>query len=208
MPHTYTNGVVTFYEDAGEGPVVVLIHGYGADLRLWDAQVSPLKEAGFRVIRYDVRGHGRSMIAPDGYTFESYAADLRDLLDRLNVERPATESLEVEAIHAVGLSMGGGIGLQFALDYPGRVLSLTLVDSALPGFTYGDETTAHIQNFMEAVRSEGAPGARAGGGPSSQAIDWPISFSIAPSERSSPGETSVIAAPERPARPVRPMRWT
>ena len=66
MPHTYTNGVVTFYEDAGEGPVVVLIHGYGADLRLWDAQVSPLKEAGFRVIRYDVRGHGRSMIAPDG----------------------------------------------------------------------------------------------------------------------------------------------
>jgi len=156
VPHTYTNGVVTFYEDAGEGPVVVLIHGYGADLRLWDAQVSPLKEAGFRVIRYDVRGHGRSMIAPDGYTFESYAADLHDLLDRLNVERPATESLEVEAIHAVGLSMGGGIGLQFALDYPGRVLSLTLVDSALPGFTYGDETTAHIQNFMEAVRSEGA----------------------------------------------------
>ena len=155
MPHTYTNGVVTFYEDAGEGPVVVLIHGYGADLRLWDAQVSPLKEAGFRVIRYDVRGHGRSMIAPDGYTFENYAADLRDLLDRLNVERPATESLGVEAVHAVGLSMGGGIALQFALDYPERVLSLTLVDSALPGFTYGDETTTHIQNFVQAVRSDG-----------------------------------------------------
>jgi len=156
VPHTYTNGVVTFYEDAGEGPVVVLIHGYGADLRLWDGQVSPLREAGFRVIRYDVRGHGRSMIAPDGYTFENYAADLRDLLDRLNVERPATESLGVEAVHAMGLSMGGGIALQFALDYPERVLSLALVDSALPGFTYGDETTTHIQNFMEAVRSAGA----------------------------------------------------
>ena len=155
VPHTYTNGVVTFYEDAGDGPVVVLIHGYGADLRLWDAQVEPLREAGFRVIRFDVRGHGRSMIAPDGYTFENYAADLRDLLDRLNIERPATESLEVEAVHAVGLSMGGGIALQFALDYPERVLSLTLVDPALPGFTYGDETTTHIQRFMDAVRSHG-----------------------------------------------------
>ena len=155
MPHTYTNGVVTFYEDAGDGPVVVLIHGYGADLRLWDAQVEPLREAGFRVIRFDVRGHGRSMIAPDGYTFENYAADLRDLLDRLNIERPATESLEVGAVHLAGLSMGGGIALQFALDYPDRVLSLTLVDPALPGFTYGDETTTHIQRFMDAVRSHG-----------------------------------------------------
>ena len=155
VPHTYTNGVVTFYEDAGDGPVVVLIHGYGADLRLWDAQVEPLREAGFRVIRFDVRGHGRSMIAPDGYTFENYAADLRDLLDRLNIERPATESLEVGAVHLAGLSMGGGIALQFALDYPDRVLSLTLVDPALPGFTYGDETTTPIQRFMDAVRSHG-----------------------------------------------------
>jgi len=155
VPHTYTNGVVTFYEDAGNGPIVVLIHGYGADLRLWDAQVEPLREAGFRVIRHDVRGHGRSMIAPDGYTFENYAADLRDLLDRLNVERPATESLEVGAVHLAGLSMGGGVALQFVLDFPDRALSLTLVDSALPGFTYGDETTAYIQRFMEAVRSDG-----------------------------------------------------
>jgi pimeloyl-ACP methyl ester carboxylesterase len=156
VPHTYTNGIVTFYEDAGEGPVVVLIHGYGGDLRLWDAQVTPLREAGFRVIRYDIRGHGRSMIAPDGYTYENYSVDLRDLLDRLNVERAATENLEVKAVHLVGLSMGGGVALQFALDSPERVLSLTLVDSALPGFTYGEETTAHIQQFMEAVTTEGA----------------------------------------------------
>jgi 3-oxoadipate enol-lactonase len=156
VPHTYTNGIVTFYEDAGEGPGVVLIHGYGGDLRLWDAQVTPLREAGFRVIRYDIRGHGRSMISPDGYTYENYSADLRDLLDRLNVERPVTDSLQVGAVHLVGLSMGGGVALQFALDYPNRVLSLTLVDSALPGFTYGNETTAHIQQFMDAVRADGA----------------------------------------------------
>ena len=155
MPHTYTNGIVTFYEDAGDGPIVVLIHGYGGDLRLWDAQVAPLNEAGFRVIRYDIRGHGRSMIAPDGYTYENYSADLRDLLDRLNVERPASESLSIGEAHLVGLSMGGGIALQFALDYPERVLSLTLVDSVLPGYSYADATTAHFQRFTEAVRSDG-----------------------------------------------------
>jgi len=155
MPHVYTNGIVTFYEDAGDGPAVVLIHGYGADLRLWDAQVPALAGAGFRVIRYDVRGHGRSLIPPDGYTYENYAADLRDLLDRINVERPATESLGVEAAHLVGLSMGGGIALRFALDFPERVLSLTLIDSALPGFSYSNETSGRIEEFVSAVRADG-----------------------------------------------------
>lgn len=155
MPHAYTNGIVTFYEDTGEGAAVVLIHGYGADLRLWDAQVSALASAGFRVIRYDVRGHGRSLIPPGGYTYENYAADLRDLLDRINVERPANESLGVEAAHLVGLSMGGGIALQFALDFPERVISLTLVDSALPGFTYGQQAAGRIEALVEAVRTEG-----------------------------------------------------
>lgn len=155
MPHTYTNDIVTFYEDAGEGPTVVLIHGYGADLRIWDAQVQPLVSVGFRVIRYDVRGHGRSLIAPDGYTYENYSADLHDLLDRINIERPATESLGIAAAHIVGLSMGGGIALQFTLDHPGRVLSLTLVDSALPGFTYSREAAGRIETFVAAVRAQG-----------------------------------------------------
>ncbi len=155
MPHAYTNGIVTFYEDAGEGTAVVLIHGYGADLRLWNAQVPALAGADFRVIQYDVRGHGRSLVSPDGYTYETYAADLRDLLDRINVERPVTESLGIEAAHLVGLSMGGGIALQFALDFPERVLSLTLVDSALPGFSYSDETSVRIEQFVSAVRSDG-----------------------------------------------------
>jgi pimeloyl-ACP methyl ester carboxylesterase len=155
VPHTYTNGVVTFYEDAGEGAAVVLIHGYGADLRLWDQQAPALVDAGFRVIRYDVRGHGRSLIPPDGYTYENYSADLNDLLDRINLERPATESLGIGAAHVAGLSMGGGIALQFALDFPGRVLSLTLVDSALPGFSYSEESAGRIEALVDAVRADG-----------------------------------------------------
>lgn len=161
MPHTYTNSIVTFYEDArppgasADTPAVVLIHGHSLDLRMWQPQVPTLLAAGYRVLRYDVRGHGRSMIPPDGYTWENASADLGDLLDRLNVESPAGQSLRLDAAHVVGLSMGGGIALQFALDFPARVLSLTLVDSTLPGFTYSEEFARQIEELVAAVRSEG-----------------------------------------------------
>jgi pimeloyl-ACP methyl ester carboxylesterase len=156
MPHTYTNGIVTFYEDTGDGSVVVFIHGYAGDLGTWQYQVRPLVDAGFRAVRYDIRGHGRTMIAPEGYTWETYASDLGDLLDRLNVERPATESLSVDSAHLVGLSMGGGIALQFALDFPERVRSLTLVDSTLPGFAYSGETSRRVVELVETIKTDGA----------------------------------------------------
>ncbi len=159
MPHLYTNGIATYFEDsalAGDsGPAVVLIHGHSVDLRLWVEQVPGLSAAGYRVVRYDVRGHGRSMAPTTGYTWENYSADLRDLLDRLNVERPAAEGLALDAAHIVGLSMGGGIALQFALDSPARVLSLTLVDTTLPGFTYSKQYSRQIEELVAAVRAEG-----------------------------------------------------
>jgi len=155
MPHTYTNDIVTFYEDTGDGPVVVLIHGHSLDLRMWKYQVGPLVDIGYRAVRYDVRGHGRSMVPPSGYTWDNYSLDLAELLDRLNVERPAAEELAIEKAHVVGLSMGGGIALKFALDHPERVLSLTLVDSTLPGFTYSEEFSNGIAELREAVRGEG-----------------------------------------------------
>jgi len=160
VPHVYTNGIVTFYEDARpqgrvDVPAVVLIHGYSVDLRLWDDTVPALLEAGFRVIRYDVRGHGRSLVPPRGYDFPTYASDLAELLDRLNVDRPISEELAVKDAHLVGLSMGGGIALQFALEQPQRVRSLTLVDSALPGFTYSPQFTAHIEELVGTARRLG-----------------------------------------------------
>jgi len=145
LPHVDTNGIVTFYEDTGQGAAIVLIHGHSADLRLWDLQAPALLEAGYRVICYDVRGHGRSSVPPSGYTWENYALDLRDLLDRIAVARA----------HVVGLSMGGGIALQFALDFPQRVSSLVLVDSALPGFDYSPEFAGAIEELVDAVRAKG-----------------------------------------------------
>jgi pimeloyl-ACP methyl ester carboxylesterase len=121
---------------------------------MWKYQVGPLVDMGYRVVRYDVRGHGRTTSPVSGYTWDNYSRDLSELLGQLPPDRADGEA--VSAVHLVGLSMGGGIALKFALDDPGRVTSLTLVDSTLPGFAYSDEFAVSFQGLREAVRSEGA----------------------------------------------------
>src|SRR3972149_6088723 len=105
MPHLYTNGIATYFEDSAlggaPGPAVVLIHGHSVDLRMRDEQVPALRAAGDRGVRSGVRGHGRSMAPPGGYTWESSTADLHDLMDRINVEGPASKSLALDAAHVV-----------------------------------------------------------------------------------------------------------
>lgn len=106
------------HEMAGpaDGPVVVLAGSLGSDLRMWDPQVEPLVSAGFRVVRYDQRGHGRSP-APDGpYTLEELGADLLALLDRLALPR----------VSLVGLSLGGMTGMWLAANHPERLDRLVL----------------------------------------------------------------------------------
>lgn len=152
MPLAHTGEIQTYYEDERpdaasprrETPVV-LIHGHSADLRLWEPQVGPLLDAGYRVVRYDVRGHGRSFAPPTGHSWEHYQADLRALLDHLRLKR----------VHLAGISMGGAIALQFALEEPGRVASLALLDTALPGLSYSPEFEDDIERLRAAVRAEG-----------------------------------------------------
>lgn len=146
MPTALTNGITTQYEDSGgSGPVVVLIHGHSVDLRMWPAQVAALKEHGYRVVRYDVRGHGFSSAPPTGYTWQTYRRDLMGLL----------QALGVSSVHLVGFSMGGGIALQTALDRPQQVRSLTLIDAAVPGFAYSDAFAERVEELVDAVRAEG-----------------------------------------------------
>lgn len=113
------NGARLYYEAAGKGPAVVLVHGGLVDSRLWDEQMKPLSKH-FRVVRYDMRGYGRSP-APTGeyHVLE----DLRALLDYLKIEKATL----------VGLSLGGIISADFALEYPARVERLVLVGSGLRG---------------------------------------------------------------------------
>jgi 3-oxoadipate enol-lactonase len=111
-----------YYEVAGEGPVVTLIHPGLWDSRTWDPQVPVLLDAAFRVVRYDVRGYGRSSRLT-GEPF-SHVRDLAVLLDFLDV--PSTIM--------VGCSMGGAIAIDFTLEHPDRVTALVPVASGLGGF--------------------------------------------------------------------------
>jgi pimeloyl-ACP methyl ester carboxylesterase len=102
-----------------------MIHAGVADLRMWDDQVAALGDA-YRVIRYDTRGFGRT--ETDAVDF-SNRADIAALLDHLG-ERSA---------HVVGLSRGGQIALDFALEYPDRVRSLVVAAGGVGGYDAGDE---------------------------------------------------------------------
>lgn len=106
------NGESLYYEVAGEGAPLVLIHGWSLNLRMWDPQASELSRR-FRVIRYDRRGFGKSSGTED-ITWD--AADLTALLDHLGATK----------VHILGMSQGARVALQFARRYPDRVSSLVL----------------------------------------------------------------------------------
>ena len=136
------NGIGIRYELEGPAtaPVVVMSHSLAANVGMWEDQMPVL--SGFRVLRYDTRGHGGTD-APEGdYTLGQLAGDLFALLDALGIDRA----------HFVGLSMGGMVGQTAALRDPGRFLSLSLCDtsSRVPG-----EGRALWSERMEAARSQG-----------------------------------------------------
>ena len=114
------NGARIHYEVAGEGEPLVLVHAGIADSRMWEGQIPAFAER-FEVVRYDLRGFGKTKMVEGPF---SHHEDLRGLLDFLGVQRT----------HLVGCSMGGGAVLDFALEYPERVGDLVLVGSAIGGF--------------------------------------------------------------------------
>ena len=116
------NGTRLYYERAGSGPAVILLHGGNLDSRMWDDQM-PVLVKSFSVIRYDIRPYGRSAETEKGF---SSVEDLRALMDHLNVK---TASL-------VGLSLGGRIAIDFALTYPDRANKLVLMGPGLTGYGF------------------------------------------------------------------------
>jgi pimeloyl-ACP methyl ester carboxylesterase len=131
------NGTKLYYEVQGKGPAVVLIHGGLVDRRLWDDQMSPLSKR-YRVVRYDLRAFGKSASATEPF---SHIEDLRALLDFLKIERATL----------VGLSLGGIIAADFALEYPKRVNLLVLVGAGLRGDAQPPDKAA-IEAYQAASR--------------------------------------------------------
>jgi 3-oxoadipate enol-lactonase len=146
------DGASLHYEVAGEGPAVTLIHPGLWDMRTWDREFRTFADGGFRVLRYDVRGYGRSSRPEPGASY-SHVRDLAAVLDAAEVTQTAL----------VGCSMGGGIELDFALVHPERVWAIVAVASGLGGFESTEEEDewwaerdAPIEALIEAGRLEEA----------------------------------------------------
>ena len=118
------------YEDRGSGQPVVLIHGYPLDGRSWETQEQALLDAGYRVITYDRRGFGQSTQASVGYDYDTFAADLKVVLDTLDLK---------EAI-LVGFSMGTGeVGRYLGLYGDERVAKAAFLASLEPYLKKADD---------------------------------------------------------------------
>ncbi len=107
------------------GSPLLLLHGLGLDHHSWDLVADRLLRSGHRVIRADLRGHGRSDGPTTGYRLDDLVADVVTVLD----------ALDVGGAHVVGHSLGGTVGLQLALQAPDRVRSSTLLGALVAGQT-------------------------------------------------------------------------
>lgn len=118
MPRLQLSNFEMAYDDAGQGPPVVLIHGLGSSALDWDAQRVALLPF-HRVITLDLRGHGESGRPPGPYQMRELAADVASLMRHLALP-PA---------HVVGISLGGMIAFQLTLDHPALVSDLVIINS-------------------------------------------------------------------------------
>jgi 3-oxoadipate enol-lactonase len=120
-----------YYETSGQGAPLLLLHGLGSSARDWEYQV-PVFAQRYRVVIPELRGHGRSEKPPGPYSMPLLASDIADLI----------ESLGIAPVHVVGLSLGGCVAFQLAVDHRELVRSLVVVNSApaLPGESLRDRS--------------------------------------------------------------------
>ena len=127
MPFAEVNDLKFHYQQKGEGPDVILIHGMGGNMSFWHVNTTLyrlMKE--FRVTIYDLKGHGYSTFVDKGYTSADMATDLNGIM----------ESIGLEKAYMVGHSFGGLVALHTAVLYPERVSGLVLTEVSVPALTH------------------------------------------------------------------------
>ncbi|GIN97672.1 3-oxoadipate enol-lactonase [Siminovitchia terrae] len=139
----YDHGNI-FYEEKGAGEPLVFIHGVGLDHTIWHKQLKGLSEY-FRVIVYDMIGHGRSEHPPGPYSLSQFVEQLSGLLNYLNIKK----------CHLLGFSMGGMVAQAFALKNKNKLKTLTIM-SAVANRT-ARQRSAILQRVDE-VKTNGAAG--------------------------------------------------
>jgi 3-oxoadipate enol-lactonase len=122
MPHVEVNGHELYYQDTGgDGPPIVLSHGFLMDHEMFRHQVDEFAPA-YRVVTWDARGFGRTRFDGEPFSYWDSARDLFGLLDHLGIERAVLG----------GMSQGGYLSLRAALLHPDRVRGLVLIDTQSP----------------------------------------------------------------------------
>ncbi|MTW84365.1 alpha/beta fold hydrolase [Virgibacillus dakarensis] len=140
-----------YYEDHGTGKPIVLIHGWPLSGRSWEYQVPALVEAGYKVITYDRRGFGNSSKPWNGYEYDTFAADLHQLLDYL----------DLHDVTLVGFSMGGGEVARYIATYGTNRVKKAVFAGAVPPYLYKSEDhpegaldDAAIEEFENGVKND------------------------------------------------------
>lgn len=112
------NGTI-YYEEMGNGPTVILLHGHSLDTRMWDAQFAAFAKQ-YRTVRLDFRGYGRSSTQREDFQ-HTHADDVLTVMDSLHIDRA----------HVIGLSMGAFVAGDMLAIFPNRLLSCTLVSGGI-----------------------------------------------------------------------------
>ena len=133
----------TAYDLTGpaDAPVLALIHGLGLCRHVWDGLLPAF--SGYRVLNYDLYGHGQSAPPPQTASLTVYSNQLAQLMDALNIP----------TAHVIGFSIGGMINRRFALDHPAKLQSLVILNSP---HDRGEEAQAMVEARAATVRDQGA----------------------------------------------------
>jgi pimeloyl-ACP methyl ester carboxylesterase len=152
MPEAHNGDVTIYYEDEGSGPAVLLIHGHTMDRRIWDPVMSALLGADLRVLRPDLRGHGRSTRPDFGYHVSHHAADMASVMDHCGAESATV----------VGYSIGGGVVFEMALTMPERVRGMVLMSPVMPDRPFEPIFMENLREVARVTRSDGLEAAMLG----------------------------------------------
>jgi len=145
MDEVEVKGLRIAYEQAGEGPLLVLVHGYVGDSRGWRPQIDDLSDE-FTVVAWDAPGYGRSSDPPETFRLPEYADCLAGFVEALDLGRP----------HLLGLSFGGGLALELYRRHPTMPRSLVLA-SAYAGWAGSLPAEVVDQRLQQALRQSELP---------------------------------------------------